>query len=1524
MGLTRVRAEQISDIDYKQAVRVISTTNISDLTSAAPSVVDGVAISLNDRILVNGQTTQSQNGLYYAAVVGTGSNGSWVRTQDGNATGEINAGMIVMVTEGAMYADTLWKLITNNPIVIGVTGLEFVLNSQASFDVINANGTPVSANTTSSTINYASGNNLVITGSDMTDTVTFAVSDTPSFVGNVTAAGNLFVSRDVSITGNLTIGANLNVVNVNEYVGATGNISFLGNLLPGSSNTQAYSLGLPGQPWSNIFVANLNVANFTGTDLSITGTQTSNTLIVNNDATINGNLTVLGTTTTINSNIIVTNDKNIELANNIANLVNLDGAGLQVGNAVNTYVTNWTYNYAANAWSTNVGVTAVGNITGSNLFSPGVVSAAGNVRGGNINTEGNVTAAGNITGSYILGNGAFLTGLSASYGNANVADYLPTYTGNITAGNISTTGNITANYFIGNGVQLTGIATTTDLSNTNSNVSNVVLDIANTNSNVSNVSSNVSNLSTSLSNTNSNVSNLTTSLGNTNSNVSNLSNALANTNSNVTTLSNTVANNSANITTLQGQVYANANVAAYLPTYTGNITAGNISTTGNIAGNYFIGNGSQLTGLSGSYANTDAQAYFASGTSNANISITGNVLTTADISATGNITGNVFIGNGSQLTGIAATLSGNLAGNIAANGFFINNLTALSVSGQISGNSIYPGIFGNAIAVGDGAGYNATKQNQGAISVGFVAGAGGQGNGAVAVGYYAAGNDLATTSQGSFAIAVGAFAAFNAQSTNAIAIGHQAGYSAQGNSSIAIGVCAAPNAQPNNTIVINATGSAWATDPASANALYVAPIRSANNFGVLSYSPTTKEVTYSDVVSVTGNIATSGNGRLVGNGFFVTNLNGNNFSILAFGNGAGQGSQGNNAIAMGVLAGQFNQGSNAVAIGSSAALSAQGFNAIAIGNIAGRFSLTNSSIAIGYAAAIGNASANAAQNTGNNIIALNATGANLFTPTSNAFYVNPVRNDTVTAIGNVAVYNATSKEIAYSNTINLGGNITGGNILTAGLISATGNVSVGNLNISGNIVDSGALNIITSGNGNITLSANGTGIVAIAGITSATGNILTAGNITGNVFIGNGSQLTGTISNSIFYGSNIGIGSLAGQVSQGSNTTAVGYFAGQSSQGLQAVAVGYNAGQSSQGVSSVAVGAQAGQSSQGAQSVAVGLSAGKVNQGSTAVAIGYQAGQSAQGGNGVAIGYLAGFNYQGEGAVAVGAYAGGVGLTNPNIGLFAVAIGFQAALAQQANRAIAIGFQAGSSAQGLNSIAIGGFAAQSNQPANSIVLNATGQSFNPATASAFYVQPVRNDTVTAIGNVAVYNASTKELAYSNTISLGGSITSVDLSVTGTVNISNVTVNSYTFVPQTWFKGTRATSQNVTTLTDTTIIWNSNNDPLSWGNTTTGRITPTKAGWYEVTSRVLFSAVAGNSSAQINHQILVNGTQAGFSQAPNSTNTGAGITMIATAMVSLNGTSDYITTTAYSTLAANVQQIVGNTSSMVLVKWVSST
>ena len=56
----------------------------------------------------------------------------------------------------------------------------------------------------------------------------------------------------------------------------------------------------------------------------------------------------------------------------------------------------------------------------STLASTQFVSVTGNVTGGNIVTLGTVSAAGNVSGNYILGNGAFLTGISGGGGGTLV------------------------------------------------------------------------------------------------------------------------------------------------------------------------------------------------------------------------------------------------------------------------------------------------------------------------------------------------------------------------------------------------------------------------------------------------------------------------------------------------------------------------------------------------------------------------------------------------------------------------------------------------------------------------------------------------------------------------------------------------------------------------------------------------------------------------------------------------------------------------------------------------------------------------------------------------------------------------------------------------------------------------------------------------------------------------------------------------------------------------------------------------
>jgi hypothetical protein len=203
MGLTRIRAAQISDIDYKQAVRVISTTNVT-LSGGAPSLVDGVSLMANDRILVNGQSPGSQNGIYRVQTLGTGSNGTWVRTNDANENGEIQAGMIVMVTEGDLYADTQWKLITNDPIVVGDTTLSFVINI---LSTVGGNNTEIQFNSSGT---LAGSANLAWLGTELSIGANIIPQANITYdLGNSTNRWNdIWLANSTIYLGNAQISAN--------------------------------------------------------------------------------------------------------------------------------------------------------------------------------------------------------------------------------------------------------------------------------------------------------------------------------------------------------------------------------------------------------------------------------------------------------------------------------------------------------------------------------------------------------------------------------------------------------------------------------------------------------------------------------------------------------------------------------------------------------------------------------------------------------------------------------------------------------------------------------------------------------------------------------------------------------------------------------------------------------------------------------------------------------------------------------------------------------------------------------------------------------------------------------------------------------------------------------------------------------------------------------------------------------------------------------------------------------------------
>lgn len=263
MALTRPRAYQIYDIDYKQAVRVITLTNIT-LSGGAPNSVDSVNLSLNDRVLVAGQNNAAQNGIYYVTTLGSGSNGTWARSIDTDQTGELLAGTIVMVTEGTVYHDTQWKLTTDDPIVIGTTPLTFEQNSAFAFGNVYANSTAVLATSVGDVLTLTPGNNISITGNNASKTVTIDVTGISlNSISNGTSNVNV-----VSSGGNVTVG-----------VGGTGNVVVW-------ATTGEYVTGLISATGNIVTTANISGGNILGNGRNLTGVNAFSTISVTGQSNV--------------------------------------------------------------------------------------------------------------------------------------------------------------------------------------------------------------------------------------------------------------------------------------------------------------------------------------------------------------------------------------------------------------------------------------------------------------------------------------------------------------------------------------------------------------------------------------------------------------------------------------------------------------------------------------------------------------------------------------------------------------------------------------------------------------------------------------------------------------------------------------------------------------------------------------------------------------------------------------------------------------------------------------------------------------------------------------------------------------------------------------------------------------------------------------------------------------------------------------------------------------------------------------
>nr|BAR24658.1 phage-related tail fiber protein [uncultured Mediterranean phage uvMED] len=103
-------------LDVKESVKAATTGNI---TLSGTQTIDGVALSVGDRVLVKNNTDASENGIYVVA------SGSWSRAADADADSEVTAGLFTFVEEGTVNGDAGFSLTTNDNITVGSTNLAF-------------------------------------------------------------------------------------------------------------------------------------------------------------------------------------------------------------------------------------------------------------------------------------------------------------------------------------------------------------------------------------------------------------------------------------------------------------------------------------------------------------------------------------------------------------------------------------------------------------------------------------------------------------------------------------------------------------------------------------------------------------------------------------------------------------------------------------------------------------------------------------------------------------------------------------------------------------------------------------------------------------------------------------------------------------------------------------------------------------------------------------------------------------------------------------------------------------------------------------------------------------------------------------------------------------------------------------------------------------------------------------------------------------------------------------------------------
>jgi hypothetical protein len=404
-----------SGIHFHQPVRVESPINLNatynngtagvgaTLTNAgtqAALVIDGVTVSVADRVLVYQQTTQTQNGVYVVTDVGSGST-NWILTRatDADTFGfagpdTLSEGSTFFVQQGTTGAGETYTCNTTGVITFGTTNITFVQISAAQIysagTGLTLSGTQFSITNTGTAGTYGSASSVPVITTNAQGQVT-GVTPTAIAISGAAVSGNIS-GQAGSVANALTAGTFLTAAGTFDGSAAR---TFAVDATDANTASKVVARDASGN-----FSAGTITATLSGSATSATTATNLAGGAANQIAYQTGSgATTFAVAPTASNQVLNWNGSAFTWS---AGTI----SGVALGSNLNTltfgtYLTGTSYNgssavtLATNATNANTASTIVARDASGN-FSAGTITAA---------LSGNATTATNVSGTVAIANG---------------------------------------------------------------------------------------------------------------------------------------------------------------------------------------------------------------------------------------------------------------------------------------------------------------------------------------------------------------------------------------------------------------------------------------------------------------------------------------------------------------------------------------------------------------------------------------------------------------------------------------------------------------------------------------------------------------------------------------------------------------------------------------------------------------------------------------------------------------------------------------------------------------------------------------------------------------------------------------------------------------------------------------------------------------------------------------------------------------------------------------------------------------